>query len=195
MPNGSTVIRVTSFAAQVRSRPKPAMISVGRVTTPCFSAPLSARELEQAAAFDSLGCLGYKHCCVQCDGMIDVAERFLAPAEQQRASGPLMIGHRLVGMSSLHTGEIAKCLTFLRPMVCRTASIGSGQGVALGVYPHLVRAIRSVPEKLVVRQHFERLRQDLIDPTQRLLSEPDDLGRIGRGQSAVRPILGTFASR
>lgn len=42
------------------------------------------------------------------DAMIEVAERFLALAEQQRALGPLMIGHRLVGMSLLHTGEIAK---------------------------------------------------------------------------------------
>ena len=36
----------------------------------------------------------------------DLAAQFLALAEKQRATIPLMVGHRLVGSSSLHTGDI-----------------------------------------------------------------------------------------
>ena len=38
----------------------------------------------------------------------DLAAQFLTLAENQRAPVPLMIGHRLMGMASLHTGDIAK---------------------------------------------------------------------------------------
>ncbi len=38
----------------------------------------------------------------------DLAAQFLALAETQRATGPLMIGHRVVGMSLMHTGDIAE---------------------------------------------------------------------------------------
>jgi predicted ATPase len=38
----------------------------------------------------------------------DLAAQFLTLAESQRAPVPLMIGHRLMGMASLHTGDIAK---------------------------------------------------------------------------------------
>ena len=41
------------------------------------------------------------------DVVCDLAAQFLALAEKQRATIPLMVGHRLVGMSSLSTGDIA----------------------------------------------------------------------------------------
>jgi predicted ATPase len=41
------------------------------------------------------------------DVMRELAEQFLALAEKQGATVPLMIGHRLVGMSLLHIGDIA----------------------------------------------------------------------------------------
>jgi predicted ATPase len=40
------------------------------------------------------------------DVLSELAAQFLALAEQQRATIPLMIGHRLMGMSLLNTGEI-----------------------------------------------------------------------------------------
>ena len=36
----------------------------------------------------------------------ELASRFLALAEKQGATGPLMIGHRLVGTSLMFTGDI-----------------------------------------------------------------------------------------
>jgi len=38
----------------------------------------------------------------------ELAAQFLALAEQQAATAPQMIGHRLMGMSFLHTGQIAE---------------------------------------------------------------------------------------
>src|SRR5215475_5954202 len=42
------------------------------------------------------------------DVMRELAVQFLAVADKQRAKGPLMIGHRLMGLSLLHTGNIAR---------------------------------------------------------------------------------------
>jgi predicted ATPase len=42
------------------------------------------------------------------DAVRDVAAQFLALAEKQRATGPLMIGHRLMGNSLAYTGGIAE---------------------------------------------------------------------------------------
>jgi predicted ATPase len=39
--------------------------------------------------------------------MRELAVQFLALAEKQSATGPLMLGHRLMGLSLLHTGNIA----------------------------------------------------------------------------------------
>jgi predicted ATPase len=39
------------------------------------------------------------------DVLCDLAAQYLALAEKQRATIPLMVGHRLVGSSSLHTGD------------------------------------------------------------------------------------------
>jgi predicted ATPase len=38
--------------------------------------------------------------------MRELAVQFLALADKQRATGPLMMGHRLMGLSLLHTGDI-----------------------------------------------------------------------------------------
>ena len=42
------------------------------------------------------------------DDMCDLAMQFLALAEKQSASGPLMVGHRIVGNALLQTGHIAE---------------------------------------------------------------------------------------
>jgi hypothetical protein len=42
------------------------------------------------------------------DAMRDLAAQLLALAEKQRATVPLMIGHRLIGTSLLFTGDIAE---------------------------------------------------------------------------------------
>ena len=42
------------------------------------------------------------------DVMRELAIRFLALAEKQSATGPLMMAHRQMGLSLLHTGDIAK---------------------------------------------------------------------------------------
>jgi predicted ATPase len=43
------------------------------------------------------------------DAIRELAVQFLALAEKQRATVPLMIGHRLMGTSLLFTGQIAEC--------------------------------------------------------------------------------------
>jgi predicted ATPase len=43
------------------------------------------------------------------DAMRDLAAQFLALAEKQRATVPLMMGHRLMGTSLMYTGDIAEC--------------------------------------------------------------------------------------
>jgi class 3 adenylate cyclase/predicted ATPase len=40
------------------------------------------------------------------DVMRELAVQFLALAEKQRATGPLMVGHRLMGLSLIHAGDI-----------------------------------------------------------------------------------------
>jgi predicted ATPase len=47
--------------------------------------------------------------CVAFNGDVirDLAAQFLTLAEKQRAAGPIMVGHRLMGISLLFTGEIA----------------------------------------------------------------------------------------
>jgi predicted ATPase len=42
------------------------------------------------------------------DAVCDLAAQFLALAEKQRATVPLMIGHRIMGNSLVHTGHIAE---------------------------------------------------------------------------------------
>ena len=47
-------------------------------------------------------------CAFNADVMRELAIQFSALAEKQSASGPLMIAHRQMGLSLLHTGEIAE---------------------------------------------------------------------------------------
>ena len=63
------------------------------------------------------------------DVMRELAAQFLALAEKQRATVPLMIGHRLMGISLLHTGDIAEGRAHLRSGAralrsCRASSAG-----------------------------------------------------------------------
>src|SRR6476661_4211704 len=48
------------------------------------------------------------HVAFNGDAMRDLATQFLALAEKQRASVPLMVGHRLTGVSLIVTGDIAR---------------------------------------------------------------------------------------
>jgi hypothetical protein len=47
--------------------------------------------------------------------MRDLTGRFLGLAEKQGSIAPLMVGHRLMGMSLLQTGDIAQGHGVLRP--------------------------------------------------------------------------------
>jgi predicted ATPase len=47
------------------------------------------------------------------DIMCDLAVQFLALAEKQNSIEPIMVGHRLMGLSLLHSGDIAKARTHL----------------------------------------------------------------------------------
>ena len=63
------------------------------------------------------------------DVMRELAAQFLALAEKQGATAPLMVGHRLMGMSLLHTGDIAARPSAFRSgdcalRSCRASSVG-----------------------------------------------------------------------
>jgi hypothetical protein len=47
------------------------------------------------------------------DVMGELAAQFLTLVEKESATGPLMMGHRLMGLSLLHTGDIADGRTHL----------------------------------------------------------------------------------
>jgi class 3 adenylate cyclase/predicted ATPase len=70
------------------------------------------------------------------DVMCELATQFLALAEKQTASGPLMIGHRLMGVSLLHSGNIAdagphldRTMTLYDPLEHRPLAARFGQDV------------------------------------------------------------------
>ena len=70
------------------------------------------------------------------DVMRELAVEFLALAEKQSATGPPMIGHRLMGLSLLHTGEIAggrahldRAIAFYDPAEHRHLATRFGQDV------------------------------------------------------------------
>ena len=70
------------------------------------------------------------------DVMRELAVEFLALAEKQSATGPPMIGHRLMGLSLLHTGEIAggrahldSAIAFYDPAEHRHLAMRFGQDV------------------------------------------------------------------
>jgi predicted ATPase len=69
-----------------------------------------------------------------------LAVQFLALAEKQRVTVPLMIGHRLVGMALAHTGELAEALShydraiaFYDPMEHRVLAARFGQDVRVAI--------------------------------------------------------------
>jgi len=70
------------------------------------------------------------------DVMRELAVQFLALADKQRATGPLMMGHRLMGLSLLHTGEIAdgrahldRAITLYDPAEHRPLATRFGQDI------------------------------------------------------------------
>ena len=89
------------------------------------------------------------------DVMRELAAQFLALAEKQRATGPLMIGHRLMGLSLLHTGDIAEGRAHLdraialydpaehRPLATR---FGQDVGVAILCWRSLALWLLGYPE-------------------------------------------------
>jgi class 3 adenylate cyclase/predicted ATPase len=70
------------------------------------------------------------------DVMRELAVQFLALADKQRATGPLMMGHRLMGLSLLHTGEITdgrahldRAITLYDPAEHRPLATRFGQDI------------------------------------------------------------------
>jgi predicted ATPase len=70
------------------------------------------------------------------DVMRELAFQFLALADKQRATGPLMMGHRLMGLSLLHTGDVVdgrahldRAMTLYDPAEHRPLATRFGQDV------------------------------------------------------------------
>jgi predicted ATPase len=70
------------------------------------------------------------------DVMRELAVQFLALANKQKATGPLMMGHRLMGLSLLHTGDIVegrahldRAITLYNPAEHRPLATRFGQDV------------------------------------------------------------------
>jgi class 3 adenylate cyclase/predicted ATPase len=89
------------------------------------------------------------------DAMRDLAAQFLALADKQRATFPRMIGHRIMGLSLLHTGDIAEGRAHLdqaialydpaehRPLATR---IGQDAGVTILSFRSLALWLLGYPE-------------------------------------------------
>jgi predicted ATPase len=72
------------------------------------------------------------------DVLRELSAQFLALAEKQRATGPLMIGHRLVASSSMYTGDLAqgrvhldKAMALYDPAEHRVLATRFGQDVSV----------------------------------------------------------------
>src|SRR6266699_101815 len=72
------------------------------------------------------------------DVMRELAVQFLALANKQKATGPLMMGHRLLGLSLLHTGDIVngrahldRAITFYDPAEHRPLATRFGQDIGV----------------------------------------------------------------
>jgi class 3 adenylate cyclase/predicted ATPase len=70
------------------------------------------------------------------DVMRELAVQFLALADKQRATGPLMMAHRIMGLSSLHTGDVVngrahldRAITLYDPAEHRPLATRFGQDV------------------------------------------------------------------
>jgi predicted ATPase len=77
------------------------------------------------------------------EAMRDLAAQFLALAEKQGATVPLMIGHRLTGISLLYTGDIAegrarfdKAIALYDPAEHRGLATQFGQDVGVAILSH-----------------------------------------------------------
>jgi predicted ATPase len=82
------------------------------------------------------------------DAMRELAVQFLGLAEKQRGTGPLMIGHRLMGNSLLLTGEIAECrahfdqaIALYDPAEHRQLATRFGQDIALVILSNRALAL------------------------------------------------------
>jgi predicted ATPase len=74
------------------------------------------------------------------DAMRELASQFLALAEKQKASAPLMIGHRLMGLSLMMTGDIAEgrgqfdqAIVLYNPLEHRCLATQFGQDVRMSI--------------------------------------------------------------
>jgi predicted ATPase len=74
------------------------------------------------------------------DALCDLAAQFLALAEKQGATVPLMVGHRLVGSSSLHTGDFVdsrahfdQALSLYDPDKHRSLATWHGQDIRVSI--------------------------------------------------------------
>ena len=74
------------------------------------------------------------------DAMRKLSEQFLTLATNQRATGPLAIGHRLLATSLLHTGDIADCrahfdqaIALYEPVEHRPLAVRFGQDVGVSI--------------------------------------------------------------
>ena len=82
------------------------------------------------------------------DAMRDLAAQFLALAEKQRATVPLMVGHRLLGTSLLFTGDIAagrrqldQAIALYDPALHRPLATRFGQDVGVTILFARARAL------------------------------------------------------
>jgi class 3 adenylate cyclase/predicted ATPase len=89
------------------------------------------------------------------DAILDLAAQFLALAEKQRATVPLMIGHRLMGVSLLSTGDIAagrkhldQTIALYDPALHRPLATRFGQdvGVAALIFRSVALWLLGYPE-------------------------------------------------
>jgi predicted ATPase len=107
------------------------------------------------------------------DVVRELGVQFLALAEKQTATAPLMIGHRLMGLSLLHTGHIVegrahldRAMTLYDPAEHRhlAARFGQDVGVAILSWKSLALWLLGYPEAaLAETDHAVKLARDIGD--------------------------------
>jgi predicted ATPase len=104
------------------------------------------------------------------DAMRNLSAQFLTLATKQKATGPLVIGHRLLATSLLHTGDIANCrahfdqaIALYGPVEHRPLSIRFSQdvGVTILSFRSLALWVLGYPEAALTDIHraVERVRE------------------------------------
>jgi hypothetical protein len=87
--------------------------------------------------------------------MRELAIQFLALADKQRATGPLMMAHRIMGLSLLHTGDVVdgqanleRAMTLYDPAEHRSLATRFGQdiGAATSCWKSLASWLLGHPE-------------------------------------------------